>query len=109
MQSIEVTAAGITITSVTEPFVSVFGKVMSPHSTHVDEIPWDEIYQVHIEVLDLPDGERWVTLVVDLTWGEFVEVRGDADGVTAAIRELCRLSGVPVPAEYTEAVIWPTA
>jgi hypothetical protein len=109
VQRIEVTDDGITITTVTEPARSVFGKPMSRGSTSVDELTWDLIHRVHIDVLDglPPDGDRWITLVVDLTFGEFVEVPETADGFTEAIEALCRRSGLPVPPAHTPADIWP--
>jgi len=108
VQRIEVTEVGITVTSVSEPVISVFGKEMRPGHTSVSELPWDEIFRVYIEVIELPtDGERWITLVVDLTWGEFLEVHDSAEGYAEAVRELCRLSGEPVPEPAVAATIWP--
>jgi len=48
---------------------------------------------------------------VDVTWGEYFEVHEDAEGFVDAVRELCRLSRLPVPdaATLTTAgqTIWP--
>ncbi|BCB75226.1 hypothetical protein GCM10022251_34170 [Phytohabitans flavus] len=112
MQRIEVTGEGITVTLVTEPLVSMYGKEMRPGATSVYALPWDEISGVSLSVTELaPDGERWVDLTVDVTWGEYFEVHQDAEGFADAVREVCRLSGLPVPdtAVLTTAaqVIWP--
>jgi hypothetical protein len=108
MRSIEVTGDGMTITDVTGPHFSVFGKRMSPGSTGVSALPWDLIHRVSIEVLELsPDGERWVTLVVDLIYGEFIEIPVGANGFTETAETLCRLSGLPVPPDGAPAGVWP--
>ena len=112
MQRIEVTGEGVTVTSVTEPLVSMYGKEMRPGVTSVHALPWEEISGVSLAAIDLaPDGERWVQLTVDLTWGEFFEVNEDAEGFANAVRDLCGISGLPVPdvAALTTAgqVIWP--
>ncbi|WP_238017276.1 hypothetical protein KZZ52_25455 [Dactylosporangium sp. AC04546] len=109
MQRIEVSAGGITVTLVTEPLVSMYGTVMRPGATSVSELPWDEVAGVALCAFELPpDGERRVTLTVDLTFGEFFEVHEEAEGFTDAVRELCRRSGLPVPDLTTtaEAVIF---
>ncbi|GAA4935039.1 hypothetical protein [Actinoplanes utahensis] len=80
---------------------------MRPGYTHVSELPWDEISSVFIQVLEMPDGRHWSTLVVDLTWGEFYEIADDSEGYADVVRELCRLPGRPVPEPATEAEIWP--
>lgn len=112
MQRIEVTGEGITLTEVTEPLLSMYGNEMRPGATSVYALPWDEVSGVSLSAIELPpDGERWVDLTVDLTWGEYLEVHEDAEGFVGAVRELCRLSGLPVPdaATLTMAgqVIWP--
>ena len=112
MQRIEVTAEGITVTYVTEPLISMYGKEMRPGATTVCALTWDEIYRVSLAAIELPpDGERWVTLTVDVTWGEFFEVDVAAEGFVDTLRELCRLSALPVPdtAALTMAgqVVWP--
>jgi hypothetical protein len=112
VQRIEVTGEGITVTLVTEPLVSVYGKEMRPGATSVYALPWDEISGASLSATELvPDGERWVGLTVDLTWGEYFEIHEDAEGFANTVRELCRLSGIPVPdtATMTTAgqVIWP--
>ncbi len=40
MQRIEVTGEGITVTSVTEPLISMYGKEMRPGVTDVYPLPW---------------------------------------------------------------------
>jgi len=98
MQRIEVTGGGITVISVTEPLISMYGKEMRPGVTDVYPLPWDEISSISLSAVELPpDGDRRVTLAVDVTWGEYFEVHEDADGFTDAVRELCRLSGLSVP------------
>ncbi|MFC4071571.1 hypothetical protein [Actinoplanes subglobosus] len=105
MQRIQVTGTGIVVTSINEPQVSVFGKVMRPGYTDVTDLPWDEISHVTYSVLELPpDDELWPTIVIDLTYGEYLEVHETADGYAEALEELCRLSGVPATAG---ARIWP--
>lgn len=109
MQRIEVSAGGITVTLVSDPLVSRYGRVMRPGATSVSELPWDEVAGVALSVVGLPpDGERRVTLIVDLIYGEYLEVHEDAEGFTDAVRELCRHSGLPVPDLTTtaEAVIF---
>jgi hypothetical protein len=112
VQRIEVTGEGITVTLVTEPLVSMYGREMRPGATSVYALPWDEITSVSLSATEVaPDAERWVDLTVDVSWGEYFEVHEDAEGFADAIRELCRLSGFPVPevAALTTAaqVIWP--
>ena len=112
MQRIEVTGEGITVTLVTEPLISVYGKEMRPGVTAVYPLPWDEISGVWLSVIELPpDGDRWVTLTVDVTWGEYFEVHEGAEGFTDAVRELCRSSGLPAPdmtaPTMSAQVIWP--
>lgn len=112
MQRIEVTGEGITVTEVTEPLLSIYGKEMRPSATFVYALPWDEVSGVSLSAIELPpNGERWVDLTVDVTWGEYFEVHEDAEGFVDAVHELCRLSGLPVPdpATLTMAgqVIWP--
>lgn len=110
MQRIEVTDGGIAVTEVVEPLLSMYGKDMRPGGTFVQTLPWDEVASVLVWASDLgPDG--WVYLMVNLTWGEYVEVNLEAERLADNVRELCRLSGLPVPdpATLTEAgqVIWP--
>jgi hypothetical protein len=112
VQRIEVTGEGITVTSVTEPLISMYGKEMRPGVTDVYPLPWDEISGVSLSAIELPpDDDRWVTLTVDVTWGEYFEVHEDAEGFTDAVRELCRLSGLPAPdmtaPTMSGQVIWP--
>ncbi|HTJ37851.1 MAG TPA: hypothetical protein VL738_31850 [Dactylosporangium sp.] len=112
MQRIEVTGEGITVTSVIEPLISMYGKEMRPGATSVSALAWDEIATVALSAIELPpDGERRVELTVDVTWGEYFELHEDAEGFADAVRELCRRSGLPVPdaATLTTAgqVIWP--
>jgi hypothetical protein len=112
MQRIEVTDKGITVTLVTEPLVSMYGKEMRPGSTHVYALPWDEISEVALFATELEhNGERWVSLDVGLTWGEYFEIHEDAEGFGETVRELCQSSGIAVPdmASITTAgqVIWP--
>jgi len=111
VQRIAVTDEGITVTSVTEPVVSMYGKEMRPGATSVWVLPWDEISSVSLSATEFPpDGERWVALTVDLTWGEYVEVHEDAEGFTDTLHELCRLSGLSGPdtatLTVTGQVIW---
>ncbi|MBG0566551.1 hypothetical protein [Actinoplanes aureus] len=112
MQRIDVTGEGITVTSVTEPLVSVFGTEMRPGSTNVFAVPWDEIADVSLSALSLePDGARWPALTVNVTYGEYFEVHEGAEGFAEAVGDLCRLSGIPAPdvAALPAAgmVIWP--
>lgn len=112
MQRIEVTGEGITVTWVIEPLVSVFGKEMRPGGTSVHALPWDEISDVSLSVMELaPDGERWVELTVDVTCGEFLDVHESAEGFAEALRDLCGRSGIRVPDTATLpvgiGVIWP--
>jgi len=107
-----VTGEGITVTLVTEPLVSMYGKEMRPGGTSVYGLPWDEISVVALAATELvPDGQRWTALIVDLTWGEYFEIHEDAEGFADAVAELCRSSGIAVPdaAALTAAgqVIWP--
>lgn len=100
------------MTVVTEALVSVFGKEMRPGSTSVYALPWDEISAVSLSRTDLgSDGDRGVDLTVNLTYGEFVEVHEDAEGFADAVRQLCRLSGIPDPDPAAlprdEEPIWP--
>ena len=98
MQRIEVTDGGITVTTVTEPLVSVFGKEMHPGTTSVFQLPWDEISTISLSATEFaPDNLRWASLTVDTTWGEYSEVPEEAEGFADAIRELTRRSGLPVP------------
>ncbi|GIH13000.1 hypothetical protein [Rugosimonospora africana] len=112
MRRVEVTDEGITITSVIEPLVSMYGKEMRPGATSVYALTWDEISRVEVSAIELPpDGERWVELTVDVTWGEYFEIHEDDEGFADALRELCRLSERPVPdaaaLTMTGQVIWP--
>ena len=112
MQRIEVIDEGITVTSVIEPLVSVYGKEMRPGATSVYPLTWDEISRVSLSAIELPpSGERWVELTVDVTWGEYFEVHEAAEGFADAVRELCRLSALQVPdaadLTMTGQVIWP--
>jgi hypothetical protein len=112
VQRIEVTGEGITVTSVTEPLVSMYGKEMRPGATSVYPLPWDEISSVSLSAIELPpDGKRYVNLTVDLTWGEYFELDEEAEGFADAVRELCRMSGLQAPdtAALTsgEQLIWP--
>jgi hypothetical protein len=114
VQRIEVTGDGVAVTYVTEPLVSAYGKEMRPGSTDLYELPWDELSGVSLAVTELPpDGERWITLVIDVIWGAYLEVHEDAEGFADAVHELCRLSGLPVPeyaASTTDGItIWPGA
>lgn len=91
MQRIEVTASGITVTSVTEPLISMHGKEMRPGTTAVHELAWDEIADISLSVIELPPGaQQWTTLVIDLTWGEYIEVAEEAQGFAEAVQELSR-------------------
>jgi hypothetical protein len=94
VQRIAVTGAGIVVMRVSEPLMSVFGTVMRPGAIDVHDLPWDEIFRV-----TFGGG-----IVIDLTWGECLEIPGTADGFEAAVRELCRLSGA---AATDGAPIWP--
>ncbi|GLY03027.1 PH domain-containing protein [Actinoplanes sp. NBRC 101535] len=97
-QRIDVTDHGITVAWQEPPLLSFRGVEMRPGTTGVDELPWDDISRVTLTVDELPpDGERWTELVVDLTWGEFLPVRADADGFAEAVRALCARSGTPLP------------
>jgi hypothetical protein len=76
-----VTGEGITVTLVTEPLVSVFGKEMRPGFTTVFALPWEEISDVSLAATNLePDGARWLTLTVNATYGEHFEVHEGAGG-----------------------------
>ncbi|WP_305783885.1 hypothetical protein [Symbioplanes lichenis] len=98
MQRIEVTRNGITVTSVTEPMLSAFGKEMRPATTAVDELAWEDILRVSLSAGEFaPADPRLALLTVDTTWGEFLEVTADAQGFTSALRELCARSGIAVP------------
>lgn len=94
MQRIEVTDSGITLTEITEPLVSVFGREMRPGRTSVSELPWEEIEGTRLDAIAQGD---LVMLTVDVVYGEFIEVFADAEGFGAAVRELCLRSGVAVP------------
>jgi hypothetical protein len=112
VQRIVVNEEGITVTSVTEPLVSVYGKEMRPGAISVYALTWDEICRVSLSAIDLPPGgERWVELTVDATWGEYFTVHEAAEGFGDALRELCRLSALPVPdaasPDMTAQVVWP--
>ena len=112
MQRIEVTDEGITVTSVIEPLVSMYGKEMRPGVTSIYALAWGEISCVSISAIELPPGgERWVEMAVDVTWGEYFEVHEDDEGFADALHELCRLSELPVPdmaaLTVTGQVIWP--
>jgi hypothetical protein len=112
VQRVEVTDEGITVTSVIEPLVSMYGKEMRPGATSIYALTWDEISRVSLSAIELPpDGERWVEMTVDVTWGEYFEVHEHAEGFADALSELCRLSELPVPdtAALTVAgqVVWP--
>jgi hypothetical protein len=109
---IEVTADGITVTLVTEPLVSMYGKEMRPGAISVCPLPWDEISYVWLSATDFePDGQRLVLLTVDHICGEFLQVHEDDEGFVDAVHDLCRLSELPVPdtAALTMAgqTIWP--
>jgi hypothetical protein len=111
VQRIAVTNEGITVISVTEPVVSMYGKEMRPGTTSVYVLPWDEISNVSLSATEFPpDGTRWVVLTVDLTWGEYFEVHEDAEGFTDTLHELCHLSGLSAPdtatLTMTGQVIW---
>lgn len=98
MRRIEVTGEGITVTSVTEPMVSMYGKEMRPGHTSIDVWPWDEISGVSLSATEVVAyGQRWIGLTVDLTWGEYMDIPEDAEGFMDTVHELCRLSGIPVP------------
>ncbi|MFI5910611.1 MFS transporter [Dactylosporangium sp. NPDC051541] len=79
MERITVTDAGITVTSVVEPVLSMHGKEMRPAATVVSDLPWDEIAGVSLD----PAG-----LTVDLTYGEYLEIHPDADGYAEAVSAL---------------------
>ena len=97
-QRIEVTGAGIVVTSETEPLVSMFGKLMRPGSVDVVELSWEEISSVSVTAIEVPPDElRWVGLTVDTTWGDSCEVHEEAHGYVDAVRELCRRSGLVAP------------
>ncbi|GIF26382.1 hypothetical protein BJ973_005742 [Actinoplanes tereljensis] len=96
MQRIEVTGDGVTVTSETEPLVSVFGMEMRPGAASIDMLRWDEISSVSLSATELaPDGLRWISLTVDTTWGEYYEVHEGAEGFEDAVRHLCNSSGLP--------------
>jgi hypothetical protein len=116
VQRIEVTDDGVTVTSCVEPLISMHGREMRPGATSSCELPWAEISHVSLSAIELPpNGERWVDMTVDVIWGEYFEVHEDAEGFADALRELCRLSKLPVPdmsaLPITGLVIWsaPTA
>ena len=95
---VEVGDAGITVTTTTEPFRSMYGREMRPGTTDVWDVPWDEITSVSISATEHPpDFTRELVLVVDLTWGEYLELHEDADGFDEALAALARRSGTPVP------------
>lgn len=90
MLRIEIGDDGITLTTVTEPRMSVFGKEMSPGGTDVVVLPWDEVSGACLQTLTIPDEEPWTYLVIDLTWGEFYEIQPDAVGFAEAVETLSR-------------------
>ncbi len=98
LRRIEVTDGGLTLTTGTAPLMSAFGAEMRPGATSVHDLPWDEISGI----LLAPAG-----LTVDVVWGEYVEVHPDADGFAEAVRALCRLFAVPVPAAEDTVTIRP--
>ncbi|MEU8660859.1 hypothetical protein [Actinoplanes philippinensis] len=98
MQRIEVGEDGVTLTHVTEPRYSVFGNLVSPGHTSVSELSWDEVSRIGLTTVHWdPAGPPQACLVIDLTYGEFFEITDDAEGFGAAVRELCRRHGAPVP------------
>jgi hypothetical protein len=98
VQRVVVTSGGIVVTSETEPLMSMHGKEMRPGSRIVDELPWSDISCVSLSAVELPpDGELWISMTVDLTWGEFFEVHEDAEGFAEAVAQLSLFSGIPTP------------
>ncbi|HWS36312.1 MAG TPA: hypothetical protein VN408_26700 [Actinoplanes sp.] len=107
-QRIKVDDAGITVTYVSEPRLSVFGKVL--HQGGVSEFasPWDEISVVWFRMVAwTPDAEPAPELTIDLTWGEFMEVHADAEGFAEAVGELCDRAGTVPPDSAEHVEIWP--
>ncbi len=111
MDRVEITAEGVVVTSFSAAVFSVFGKQMSPATTYVSRLAWEEISGVTFQVSEIPEHGRWISLVVDVIWGEYFEVQDDAAGFAEAVREFCRLSGHPVPDPATTphgiVTIWP--
>jgi hypothetical protein len=97
MDRVEVTGEVVVVTSTEEAAFSVFGTEVRPASTHVSSLPWADISGVTFQVSEIPGHRRWISLVVDVIWGEYYEVQAEADGFAEAVREFCRLSGRPVP------------
>ncbi|BEL03949.1 hypothetical protein Q0Z83_021400 [Actinoplanes sichuanensis] len=98
MQRIEVGVDVITLTTVTEPWLSVFGNVVSPGSTSVVEQTWDEISRISLMKVHWdPERPPQACLVIDLSYGEFFEIADDAEGFAEAVRELSGQCGVPEP------------
>ncbi|WP_328474809.1 hypothetical protein OHA21_16200 [Actinoplanes sp. NBC_00393] len=111
VQRIEVTNSGITVTTVTEPLVSVFGKEMRPGTTSIFQLSWSEISSTSLSATEFaPDNLRWVSLTVDTTWGEFSELPQEAEGFADAVRELTRRSRLAAPEVSTpgtfDELIW---
>ncbi|WP_430782000.1 hypothetical protein [Actinoplanes sp. G11-F43] len=107
MQRIRVTDEGILVTYVEKPLISVFGNVVRPGSESEFLSPWDDVYTVWLgSVTYPPDEVPTPELTIDLVYGEYMEIHADAEGFGEAIGELCRRSGVPVPATYEGTEIW---
>ncbi|MDI6102770.1 hypothetical protein QLQ12_29535 [Actinoplanes sp. NEAU-A12] len=111
MDRVEITDEGVVVTRASEAEFSVFGTQTRPASTHVSSLPWEEIFRVTFQVSEIRGHWRWVSLVIDVVWGEYFEVHDDADGFAETVREFCRLSGLPVPDPATTppgiVTIWP--
>ncbi|KUL24096.1 hypothetical protein [Actinoplanes awajinensis] len=105
MQQIEITHEGVSVTSRSDPLMSLFGTEMRPGVTDVVNLPWAEITRITLTRFDVPPGyPRSTSLEIDVAWGEYVTVHEDAEGFAAAVRELCRLSGRPIT---EDGPIWP--
>jgi hypothetical protein len=97
-QRISVSDTGITVTSVTEPLISMYGNEMRPGHTASYDLPWAEIARVSLSMLDVPEADlRWLSMDIDLTWGEFLTVDERAEGFSEAVTELARRSGLDSP------------
>lgn len=98
MQRIEATEDSIIVTTLTEARYSIFGNEVYPARTSVTEESWDDISRISMMKVDWnPPHPPQACLVIDLIWGEFHEIVGDAEGFDEAVREICRQADVPVP------------
>ena len=98
MQRVCVTDTGVEVHHQEPPLVSMYGKQMRPARAWIAAAPWDEISAISIGVLSLPpDGERRISLEIDLIWGEYLEVGQNAEGFAEAVARIAARAGAAPP------------